>query len=68
MSETQAAQNGTRVMKFLKFCSEDDDDQLTKEHVDYCIGSAALVCNFIEHIVGRNGVSAVPPNLDTFRR
>ena len=50
MSETQAAQNGTRVMKFLKFCSEDDDDQLTEEHVDYCIGSAGLVCNFIEHI------------------
>ena len=35
MSETQAAQNGTRVMKFLKFCSEDDDEQLTEEHVYY---------------------------------
>ena len=39
MSETQAAQNGTRVMMFLKFCSEDDDEQLTAEHVDYCVGS-----------------------------
>ena len=50
MSEVQATQNGTRVMKFLKFCSEDDEEELTPEHIDYCIGSASLICNFIEHI------------------
>ncbi len=50
MTETQASQNGTRVMKFLKFCNEDDEEELTEEHIDYCIGSAGLICNFIEHI------------------
>ncbi len=29
MSEVQATQNGTRVMKFLKFCSVDDEEDLT---------------------------------------
>ncbi|MCP4481590.1 MAG: hypothetical protein GY817_02025 [bacterium] len=50
MSEVQATQNGTRVMKFFKYCSEDDEEELTTEHIDYCIGSAGLICNFIEHI------------------
>ena len=50
MAGVQAAQNAKRVMKFLKFCSEEDGDELTEEHVDYCIGSAGLICNFIDHI------------------
>ena len=50
MLESQAAQNGIRVMKFLKHCSEDDEEELTEEHIDYCIGSAQHICNFIEHI------------------
>ncbi|XP_065066523.1 uncharacterized protein LOC135692359 [Rhopilema esculentum] len=50
LSAAQATQNATRVMKFLKFCSEDDEDNLTEQHVDYSIGSAGLICSFIEHI------------------
>ena len=50
MLESQAAQNGIRVMKFLKHCSEDDEDELSEEHIDYCIGSAQHICKFIEHI------------------
>ena len=37
-------------MKFLKYCSEDDEEELTEEHIDYCIGSAQDICKFIEHI------------------
>ena len=50
MLESQAAQNGIRVMKFLKHCSEDDEEELSEEHIDYCIGSAQHICKFIEHI------------------
>ena len=50
MLESQAAQDGIRVMKFLKYCSEDDEEELTEEHIDYCIGSAQDICKFIEHI------------------
>ena len=50
MLESQAAQNGIRVMKFLKYCSEDDEEELTEEHIDYCIGSAQDICKFIAHI------------------
>ena len=50
MLESQATQNGIRVMKFLKHCSEDDEDELSEEHIDYCIGSAQHICKFIEHI------------------
>eukprot|EP00795_Rhopilema_esculentum_P009819 gene9819-18392_t len=50
LSAAQATQNATRVMKFLKFCSEDDEDNLTEQLVDYSIGSAGLICSFIEHI------------------
>eukprot|EP00112_Aurelia_sp_Birch-Aquarium-sp1_P021084 Seg5583.2 transcript_id=Seg5583.2/GoldUCD/mRNA.D3Y31 product="hypothetical protein" protein_id=Seg5583.2/GoldUCD/D3Y31 len=48
--ESQATQNGIRVMKFLKHCSEDGEEELTEEHIDYCIGSAQDICKFIEHI------------------
>ena len=37
-------------MKFLKHCSEDDEEELSEEHIDYCIGSAQHICKFIEHI------------------
>ena len=50
MLESQAAQNGIRVMKFLKHCSEDDEEELSEEHIDYCIGSAQHICKFVEHI------------------
>ena len=37
-------------MKFLKHCNEDDEEKLTEEHIDYCIGSAQDICKFMEDI------------------
>ena len=34
MLESQTAPNGIRVMKFLKHCSEDDEEELSEEHID----------------------------------
>ena len=58
MLESQAAQNRIRVMKFLKYCSEDDEEELTEEHIDYCIGSAQDICKFIEHIGKELGLTS----------
>ena len=35
-------------MKFLRFCFEDnsDEDDVTTQMVDYCLGSANLICQF----------------------
>ena len=38
------------VMKFLKYCCEDDDDELSEDFVDYCLRSRNLITKFIEHI------------------
>ena len=37
-------------MKFLRFCFEDnsDDDDVTMQMVDYCLGSANLICLFLD--------------------
>ena len=37
-------------MKFLKYCCEDDDDELSEDFVNYCLGSPNLITKFIEHI------------------
>ena len=42
MSSVQAKQIASRVMKFLKYCCEDDDDELSEDFVDYCLGSPNL--------------------------
>ena len=47
-------------MKFLKHFSEDDEEELTGEHIDYCIGSAQHICNFIEHIGKEWGLGCSP--------
>ena len=31
-----------------------NEEELTEEHIDYCIGAAQDICKFIEHI-GKNG-------------
>ena len=46
MSRAQAKQIATRVMKFLKYCNEDDEDDLSKDFVDYCLGSPSLITKF----------------------
>ena len=50
MSRAQAKQIATRVMKFLKSCNEDDEDNLSTDFVDYCLGSPSLITKFVEYI------------------
>ena len=39
-----------RVMKFLKYCNEDDEDDLSTYFVDYCPGSPSFITKFVEYI------------------
>ena len=34
----------------MKFCTEDDSEELENDFVDYCIGSPCLISKCIEHI------------------
>ena len=49
-AKSQAAQVCSRAMKFLRFCYEDnsDEDDVTTQMVDYCLGSANLICQFLD--------------------
>ena len=50
MSRAQAKQIATRVMKFLKYCNKDDEDDLSTDFVDYCVRSPSLNTKFVEYI------------------
>ena len=50
MSRAQAKQIARRVMKFLKYCNEDDEDDLSTDFVDYCVRSPSLNTKFVEYI------------------
>ena len=50
MSRAQEKQIATRVMKFLKYCNEDDEDDLSTDFLDYCFGSPSLITKFVEYI------------------
>ena len=50
MSRAQAKQIATRVMKFLKYCNKDDEDELSTECVVYCLGSPSLITKFVEYV------------------
>ena len=43
-----AQQTANRVLRYLRFCCADDDDELTEETIDFCLGSPALVCRFVD--------------------
>ena len=49
-AKSQAAQVCSRAMKFLRFCFEDNSngDDVTRQMVDYCLGSANLICQFLD--------------------
>ena len=51
-AKSQAAQVCSRTMKFLRFCFEDnsDEDDVTMQMVVYCLGSANLICQFLDAI------------------
>ena len=50
MTLSQGKQIANRAIKFLKFCTEDDSEELKNDFVDYCIGSPCLISKCIEHI------------------
>ena len=50
MSRAQAKQIATRVMKFLKCCNGDDEDDPSADFVDYCLRSPSLITKFVEYI------------------
>ena len=50
MSRAQAKQIATRVMKFLKYCNEDDEDDPSTDFVDYCLRLPSLITKFVEYI------------------
>ena len=59
----QSNQTTSKVMKFSKFCCEDVDStwDIPSSVIDYCIGSVALISDFVEHLqtvwkVGFSGV------------
>ena len=45
-------------MKFLKYGCEDDDDELSEDFVDYCLGLPNLITKFIEHIGNNWGLNS----------
>ena len=50
VAENQAEQQSVRIMKFLKYCSEDDEDEVSRDFVDIAL---ALLASF------RNSLSIV---------
>ena len=48
ISKSQSQQTASRTMKFFKFCSGEDEDELTSSFIDYCLGCPKLVTDFAE--------------------
>ena len=48
ISESQSQQTASRAMKFLKFCSGEDEDELKSSFIDYCLGCPRLITDFAE--------------------
>ena len=48
ISKSQSQQTASRAMKFLTFCSGEDEDELTGSFIDYCSGCPQLVTDFAE--------------------
>ena len=48
ISESQSQQTASRAMKFLKFCSGEDEDEQTSSFIDYCLGCRKLTTDFAE--------------------
>ena len=48
ISRSQSQQTASGAMKFLKFCSGEDEDELTSSFIDYCLGCPGLITDFAE--------------------
>ena len=46
ISKSQSEQTASRAVKFLKFCSGEDEDELTSSSIDYCLGCPQLISDF----------------------
>ena len=48
ISRSQSQQTASSAMKSLKFCSGEDEDELTSSFIDYCLGFPRLTTDFAE--------------------
>ena len=48
ISKSQSQETASRAMKFLKFCSREDEDELTSSFIDYCLHCPQLITDFAE--------------------
>ena len=48
ISKSQLQQTASRAMKCLKFCSGEDEYELTSSFIDYCLGCPQLITDFAE--------------------
>ena len=46
ISKSQSQQTASRAMKFLKLCSNENEDELTSSFIDYCSGCPQLTTDF----------------------
>ena len=46
----QSHQTASRATKFLKFCAEEDDDELSYTFIDFCLGSPKLITSFAKSL------------------
>ena len=46
----QSQKTASRAMKFLRFCAEEDDDELSYTFIDFCLGSPKLITSFSESL------------------
>ena len=48
ISRSQSQQTASRAMKFPKFCSGEDEDELTSSFIEYCLGCPRLITDVAE--------------------
>ena len=48
ISKSQSQQTASRAMKFLTFCSGEDEDELASSFIDYCLGCPKVITDFAD--------------------
>ena len=46
--KSQSYQTVSRSMEFLKFCACEEEDELSENLIDFCLGSPKLITDFVE--------------------
>ena len=57
-SQLQSQPTASRAMKFLKFCAEEDDDDLSYTFIDFCLGSPKLITSFAESLKSESSLGS----------